>query len=273
VSINNSEGWRASTSGGGQQRVGTCMFRLGACPFDFCVSTSMKDEAMTVQELHDAFVRDNYHIIPKAAARIATADSASVRTHGSPEPLFSADDAIRLPTSRPTRDEILTSINSGKTIGLGTVWDGTGVNSKLDAATAVVRDIVNGLASGRVLHAEDPGVVISLGRTYEALAKDESMRKALGTALDTAEELWKQDKRSTDEAHDLPPNNGTTDSSRVRRNYLPGSAKGISTTDYAAGLKKGREAQAVTAPAKVRAASASADYAAILAAGRAKTRT
>jgi hypothetical protein len=217
---------------------------------------------MTVDEFHRAYM----HGIP-----IATLDSASVRTHGAPEPLFRADDAIRL----PTRDEILTSVNSGKTIGLGTVWDGTGVNPKLDAATAVVRDIVNGLASGRVLHAEDPGVVISLGRTYEGLAKDESMRQALGSALDQAETLWKADKRSTDEAHDVLPTEKTKDARSTPRagtRLLSGVRAAMfdasRTRDYAAGLAKGREAQAaVTAPAKVTSAQ---DYAATLAAGRAK---
>jgi hypothetical protein len=134
-------------------------------------------------------------------------------------------DTVRRVVPQRVRDEILESMNSGKVIGLGTVWDGQGVNPRLDAATAVVRDFVSGFVTGNIVHAVDPGTVISLGRTFTGLEGDEDKQAALNAALDAAEEEWKKDPRSTADADDpteLHPNGAVTSKPNLAGKWMPG---------------------------------------------------
>ena len=242
---------------------------------------------------------------------IQTRDAATFHARGPGYPLFGPNDAVRHPSPRErglTRDEILEPMTSGQTISRGTIWTGSGVNAQLDAKVAGIRDFVSGFIPGNVVGPEDPGTVISLGRVYLPRLQDEEAREAMTRALDEAEEEWRRDKRSQDqsapattfrpgtEASEVDKYWRRSDGERSTRMY-PGTdaphdhgpagdlqvidaAHGSTlraaslkrTQDYAAGLKKGREAQSVTAAKATTAAKVTpaADYAANLKAGRAK---
>ena len=202
--------------------------------------------------------RGDWRLKLREPLRMETRDNRGPRF-----PLFGPNDVVRLATRSErgtTRDETLTPMTSGQTISLGTRWDGTGVNSKLDEKVGPIRDFVRGFIPDNVVGAEDPGTVIRLGRVYLPRVEGEETREALTRALDEAEEEWRKDRRSQGQGVEgtSPP---TTDS--ATRRTLFGAAR---TRDYAASLRRGREAQSVTAPGKVRTAG---DYAANLAAGRA----
>jgi hypothetical protein len=217
-------------------------------------STLLEDLQMTVQELHDKFFRDNYDIVPKAS-RTPTRDSVSIRTHGPSVRGFGPDDAIRFPTARErgqTRDEVLSSMNSGQVISRGTVWDGTGVNAKLDQKVAPIRAFVRGFVLDNIVGAESPGTVISLGRVFAPHVQDDDEREALTRAMDDAEEEWRRDKRSTDTACDEPPTKGRTrldgrtadGRAMTHLRNSPGTNSGISGQRYQDSLRKGRAAMA-----------------------------
>ena len=163
--------------------------------------------------------------------------------------------------------------------------------SAYDEFTSAVKELGEGcFAAGRVLHANELDGVISLARTYtgelEALrdkAADAELRTGARGATDTGERPSglpgmrpenlvartfgpaETQLDNADPAGDLPPHERTKDA-MTTRSLLFGSGR---TQDYAAGLKKGREPQSVTAPAKVATA---ADYSRNLAAGRAARR-
>ena len=161
-----------------------------------------------------------------------------------------------------SRDEILESQNSGRIIGLGKVWTGAGVNPELDEKTASIRDFVSGFVPGNVVHAEDPGKVISLGRVYLPEVQDEERREALARAMDEAEAEWKKDERS---GHGPAADKPVTTDSATTRSRLFGGGKATPASQYADSLRKGRETSDRGAPAKVANA---ADYARNLAAAR-----
>jgi len=166
-------------------------------------------------------------------------------------PIQTRDSAAGRPSNTRrarTRDELLEPMTSGKTISRGTIWDGTGVNAKLDEAVSPVREFVAGFIPGNVVHAVDPGTVISLGRTFLPQEQDEERREALSAAMDEAEEEWRKDKRSTAD-NDLPPGEKklpkTTEDARAMgrpRNYLPGTNRGVTTQRYQDNLREGRAA-------------------------------
>jgi hypothetical protein len=169
-------------------------------------------------------------------------------------PLFGRQ---RVAHAARTSDEWLESMNSGQTISRGTYWDGAGVNPKLDEKVAPIRNFVSGFIPGNVVGAESPGTVINRGRSYLSQVQDEQVRAGLRRALDEAEEEWRKDKRyspaqARDDAAAIAAEaaahlRGATQDGRAMTplpRYQPGTARGISTPDYAENLKKGREAMA-----------------------------
>lgn len=227
---------------------------------------------MKASELYDAVPAEGgVRLVAKLP--IPTLDSASnFRGRGDTgKNLFGRERRTR------TKDELLESLNSGKTIGLGTVWTGAGVNPELDEKVAPVRAFVAGFIPGNVVGAEDPGTVIDLAKVWLPRVEDEEKRKGLELALDEAEEEWKKDKRSSaDTACDEPPSSEKTKDARSRpimgNRLLPGVRAAFHdrtrTADYAKKLDEGRKDSTPAAPARVKTA---ADYAATLAAGRAKS--
>ena len=170
-------------------------------------------------------------------------------------------------TSR-TRDDLLTGPEPVTRISLGKTW--TGVNEDDEPLVAQANYLTQVLgegcfAAGQVLHAESLENAISLAKVYTAglegvqdkLRNRDSMSRA--RAKDNGRPSGLPGTTPADLiAH--PSSEKTKDS----RSALFGSAR---TQDYAATLRKGRETQASTAPARVNTAR---DYAANLAAGRAK---
>jgi hypothetical protein len=200
--------------------------------------------------------------------------------------LLKASNAAR---SSRTRDDVLEGNDPAKRISRGTVWTAESVQPIRDS-------LVDGIAAleahknfvlGVPLEAEEIGEVIDLAKTWVASAED-----ALARAANDAEQathgvpgtepsdlvatVFAPGTQAAELARyrkpgDSPPMKGVNPTQDGRamtriRNYLPGSNRGISTADYAENLKKGREAQSVTAPVKVTTA---ADYSRNLAAGRA----
>ena len=231
--------------------------------------------------------RNDFRLVPRQP--IPTRDAATFRSRGPSVPLFGPNDSVRNATRRErgwTRDEINTPMTSGKTINRGTYWDGTGVNAKLDEKVAEIRDFVSGFIPGNIVGPEDPGTMISLGRVYLPRVADDEAREALARAMDEAEQEWRKDRRSQDQTT-FRPGTQQAEAERYRQRsdgplstamYPPTTDSATRRTlfgaertrDYAASLRKGREAQTVTAPTKVRTAG---DYAANLTAGRAAKRT
>jgi hypothetical protein len=186
---------------------------------------------------------------------IQTRDAVTIRTSDPARPLFGRDDAVRFPTARErgqTRDDLLDGGPAPPTrISLGTVWAGDDGDPLVTAANYATQAFAAGcFAPDQPLDAESLENVISRGKVW--IGQLEAVQSKLANA----------DSSGLGSACDKPPR--TEDALTRRRPSLFGSAR-TATVDYAAGLKKGREAPHVTAPAKV---TTGADYAKNLAAGR-----
>lgn len=196
--------------------------------------------AMTRQQLHDKFLRDNYDIVPKKATSVETRDE---RTTGPSMPLFGRNASVKLatPRERGTHDQapLLTGNDPPpRRSSLGTVF--TALGEVLRSAGV---DPVEALQSGRnhVLgEFEEPQELMEydvdgeLAHTFTAAAQDAVARFRRA--------------RDQERGCDLPPVEGSRLDGRTKdgrsmghhRSYLPGTNSGISTADYAEGLRKER---------------------------------
>lgn len=205
-----------------------------------------------------------------AALNVKTADAAQ------------AEEELR---AVATMDDVLEGNPPAKRISRGTVWTAESVqpirDSLVDALTAL--EAHKNFALGSPLEAEEVGKVIDLAKTWVARAEDalhraKDAQQAGGTGFtphtERAEAERSDGPLSTamypgSHDHDPAGDRPVVDHALTSRGSSLFASARKHTQDYAAGLKKGRETTAPTAPARVRTA---ADYAANLAAGRAAKR-
>ena len=153
-----------------------------------------------------------------------------------------------------THDDLLTGPEPTQRIGLGKVWTGGAGDPLVSAANTATEAFASGcFAASRPLRAEALKQAIDMGRRWVG-----DLEVVLAKAR-AAEEMPAADN----DASDIPVDcKGTRDAqSRLSPHFNPKRG-----ADYAAALRKGREAQTAAAPERVRTA---ADYAANLKAGRA----
>lgn len=183
--------------------------------------------------------------------RQPTIDTRTVDPVGVPMP--EGAHVRRLPSTRKplTRDELLESQNSGQVISRGTIWDGAGINPRLDEKLSPVREFTRGFVPGNIVDAVDPGVVIRLGRIFTPHTQEEELRESMKRAIDEAEAEWKRDERSgaaKDQSRpcDVPPEptKMPVGDGRGRLSLLARAAR--ATVDYVTGLAPKRAA--FTAP-------------------------
>jgi hypothetical protein len=151
----------------------------------------------------------------------------AIQTTDSRDPLFGRERGSR------TRDDELTGNDPVKRISLGSrVYTG----SDLEPIRDWYVDRIAELEAGKNFAADEPvgaeellaTEVAGLAKTYTALVGDRARAK---------------DKRSGDDAADVPPHEKQTKDGRAmarHRNYLPGTNRGISTQAYQDTLRNER---------------------------------
>jgi hypothetical protein len=211
--------------------------------------------ALTVQELHDKFFRDNYEIVPKKAASVPTRDA---RTTGPGLPLFGPNDGVRTATPRErghmTRDDVLEGNDPPQRINRGMIYDGLreAVRDTPAEATVAELDPRKNFTANEPVHAEDleeyvaAQVEKALGKVYPAGARDALARDAIARVRRRA--------RDQERPCDLPPEPGekrTTDRALASRGSALFADALRRTQDYAAGLAPARAALTKPAAAPV----------------------
>jgi hypothetical protein len=242
---------------------------------------------------------NDFALALKSALSIPTRDSRSpfIHTRGPGHALPGGP--IRLPDTRPTRHRTLDYLLNGNDpvtrISLGTTWDG-GLQGVRQRAAELVADLQAGSAFvlGEPLTSGSLDNVIELGRVWNATAQvtrdtmGEGLSRADRTTLDeiinlssalidtargVRDKMTTADRRQQDNVgpQDDPYKASTGDARTPSTLFANLYRGGISPAQYQEKLRQGRQQMASwAAPTPAAKVSNAADYAATLAAGRAR---